>query len=536
MSCKTRKSRFLTSVGPNIIYVRSNESNPSCTNSTNICGERGSQANPVLYDEVEDIINAMPDSSPVTIQFQGTGNFGSPNGSYTYYRPVTLNGVSPSCTMLHGLHSFQFLNNTIALKQTDSLLKVEGYSLTFADAVSFVSPGAASFYQVEMREPVSVNLVGNTGSLTFTDCTIASRSKGNPAFGVTAGTDANLSYTFNNCKLLGETAVIDVQAIDKATIIATLNNTFMKNYLPCENAAVCTISCEGSSTFKASTNGVISEYNLGEGGIAIKKRISDYATYSSVRFNSIKTISNSSEDAIGESWEASAGCTFDTIWSACVLQMTTGLYADFRVGGNITISNTQLVGNLSSTGGSLTVNGSTVQGSVSVKDGGALQISGSKGGIVGIDGGSTYRVDSSIFKAGFSSNNSSGNMTNSAFILPEDDTVPEATVTLDAGGHVWDNVRIDSASQYGIQLRGGAKVQLTAASIDMKAGSSVAYIGGGGDDSLSAGTLSLTGNVEYAIKGVGFIFSSNNNHLAGSPMIKGATSVVFVPTAFEEVD
>lgn len=102
--CQVQGSRFLTQVSHNIIYCKSNESAICPTKAaTKLCGEPGSQAAPVSFDEAFDMaIIAIQTNGPVLIQMVEGGTFGTPGKNYPWYGGISIKGLGPSFCTLYG--------------------------------------------------------------------------------------------------------------------------------------------------------------------------------------------------------------------------------------------------------------------------------------------------------------------------------------------------------------------------------------------------------------------------------------------------
>ena len=102
--CQVQGSRFLTQRSHNIIYCKSNESTICPTKAaTKLCGEPGSQAATVSFDEAWDMaITAVQTTGPVLIQMVEGGTFGTPGKNYVWYSGVSFKGLGPSYCTLYG--------------------------------------------------------------------------------------------------------------------------------------------------------------------------------------------------------------------------------------------------------------------------------------------------------------------------------------------------------------------------------------------------------------------------------------------------
>lgn len=102
--CQVQGSRFLTQRSHNIIYCKSNESAICPTKAaTKLCGEPGSQAAPVSFDEAFDMaIIAIQTNGPVLIQMVEGGTFGTPGKNYPWYGGISIKGLGPSFCTLYG--------------------------------------------------------------------------------------------------------------------------------------------------------------------------------------------------------------------------------------------------------------------------------------------------------------------------------------------------------------------------------------------------------------------------------------------------
>lgn len=111
MICEVGGSRTLTRLATNTIYVKPNPSEPlncvSSTTPTKLCAEKGSAANPVYFDQVPGLLGLFPETDLSILIQLGAGEYGSPDQTYLWDRPVQIRGQGMNTTRLLGSHVFQ---------------------------------------------------------------------------------------------------------------------------------------------------------------------------------------------------------------------------------------------------------------------------------------------------------------------------------------------------------------------------------------------------------------------------------------------
>ena len=553
MSCKRVSSRFLTSLESNTIYIKSNESDPLCKNTTKICGERGSQSNPVFYDEVQDIIGTMLSSaSPIVLKFTGSGSFGRANTLYSYSSSVIFKGEGRAAAKLVGRHEITPASANYKQQSVDDI------SVTFTDVTLVgglaVAPGCGN-----------LSLVG-TGCY-FSDEFPFPPSSPLYACAVSAGFGDAYTCTLTDCTVTGlKGHVVYVDAGDNADFTVGFNSVTFRNTRAGDDAPV-SITVSGAGRLTLNTAFVDSLFTLGPGQTAaVFVKISDNAVFNETQTNNRTNVVVEPEvvyavtatTTTAELWQADDAATLNTIRTGCVVDIED--YCWLQIGGTVggsdaiitvtssnaiykgcinaylsqssslTFTNVAMTGGTTIDGGIVTLNGSQLEGDISLTD-------------------VSYSVDNTRIQGALTSSNSIGSMNGSSIkstappqissLTASDPQAIEAVVleavVLEGGSLVVSNSRMyitGYPSVFGMYK--GADITVAGSLIRLYyLPDSPYFVGYGSDTAVSISGSRFTGaEGRAAIDGVGTVSFSASNYFEGSNVVVGADTVVEFASGF----
>lgn len=112
MSCRVGKSKALTLLSPRLIWVASSEKSlcaEECDEIPTLCGLVGSQANPVRFSKLQELLQNLYDThSCVQINFSA-GIYKIPSGTvlqWPKFKTIILQGIHVDITEVHGVEKF----------------------------------------------------------------------------------------------------------------------------------------------------------------------------------------------------------------------------------------------------------------------------------------------------------------------------------------------------------------------------------------------------------------------------------------------
>lgn len=212
--CTRNPSRSLTRADPLTIWVRPNESSP-CPDekkTTKLCAERGSQANPALFDEVSELLDKYDLNETILVRLLA-GTHGNVGTTYDFRnRSISLTGDGSAVTTLLGSQLLlgrtpQFttqpkqvtyatttaVSNITILPQTIYVTQSEPRR----GATRVASPQAHSFSIQDCRlinAPVTIETGGDVTNVVLNKNTYV-LTHGQMGLGVTASGGATLTLT-----------------------------------------------------------------------------------------------------------------------------------------------------------------------------------------------------------------------------------------------------------------------------------------------------------------------------------------------------
>lgn len=549
MPCKSKKSRFLTSLNSNNIYVRSNESDPLCKNTSGICGEPGSQSHPVLYDEVEDIIKTLtPSTSPIVLNFIGSGTFGTEGKIYTYISSIVFNGISQETTSIHGEHVFTLENNITGLKSIpQQQVTIEALSVKYENRWTIYHPlpivppfPSMKFeaHDTRFNNGLFINASSGTLDLKLIDSYIEATAGGQVLNGAAAG-ESIVNFQFNN--------------------------TNFSSNAGCSNDALIAVSVSGAATLRWNVDGGGFSFGTCDGKPVIAVNVSENGTFIENIKNQtnnvtvepqLDALTDTSGSAV-EIWTVTGNGIIESVKSNIYSQLYSGVAeycwlqvngvdgADAGVRANwsnsllngchnfyygaTSFSGIELNGSFTQTGGNFRGNGVVLNGNVFFKDAGYSV--------------SDSRINGSVYQSGGigSINGSACAFAPTIGKLSAKAAVQAAVVTVDNAGTVvlsGTNIVYGGCGPASIYLQNGGSATISGADLMINAGvcdPPPIYIGGDGSDgtSVSISACRLTGSeAKYAIQDVITVTFSACNYISNSNAIKGAKSVSEVNSGF----